>query len=201
MSKTATSETDDNREQEDSWSLFITILLIISIALSALFILSIVVSIFISVSTVGWWPLVKGWTANPAIKWMIALSFLSFGVVLFQIKSNYPRVFMILETIFAITLAWVALGESDANRLTVSLAILATAFATADIFKGLKSSGETKTKKDPFEPRFGFDLNSIRVYQGEKLVCTIPKGIAGAAYKIDLEKLEQRIKDLEDRTG
>lgn len=197
MSKTATVEADNNSKAQTGPTRFVTVVLIISIVLSVLFILGIVGSIVISLGTVGWWPLVQGWTTNPAIKWVIALSFLSFGVVLFQIKSHHPRVFMCLEILFAITLAWVALGELDASRLTVSLAIVATAFATADIFKGLQSNSRTGS----LEPRFGFDLDNIRVYQGKELVCTIPKGIAKAAYKIDLDKLDQRIKALEGRDG
>jgi hypothetical protein len=188
MSKIAASEADDATGKQGAPAPFIATLLVISIVLSVLFILGILGSVFISLGAVGWWPLVKSWAANPAVKWVIALSFLSFGVVLFHIKSNHPRIFMFLEIVFAITLAWVALGESDASRLTVGLAIAATAFATADIFRGLQPDRGA----DSLEPRFGFDLNNIRVYQRVKLVCTIPKGIGGAAYKIELKTLEQR---------
>ncbi|WP_321528603.1 hypothetical protein [Sedimenticola selenatireducens] len=201
MSKTETSEADSDPKTTQSSALLITILLVISIVLSVLLIAFTVGSILLSAGTVGLWPLVKDWVANPIIKLGIALSFLSFGVVLFHIKSRYPRFFIFLEFVFAVTLAWVALGESDASRLTVSLAIAATAFATADIVKGLQSLGGSSTETTSFNPSFGFDRNNIRVYQGEKLICTIPKGINNAAYKIDLEKLQQRIKVLEDRPG
>ncbi|WP_029133513.1 hypothetical protein [Sedimenticola selenatireducens] len=201
MSKTETSEADSDPKTPQSSALLITILLVISIVLSLLFIAFAVGSILLSAGTVGLWPLVKDWVENPIIKLGIALSFLSFGVVLFHIKSGYPRFFIFLEIVFAVTLAWVALGESDASRLTVSLAIAATAFATADIVKGLQSLGGSSTETTSFNPSFGFDRNNIRVYQGEKLICTIPKGINNAAYKIDLEKLQQRIKVLEDRPG
>ena len=201
MSKTETSEADSDPKTLQSSALLITILLVISIVLSVLLIAFTVGSILLSAGTVGLWPLVKDWVENPIIKLGIALSFLSFGVVLFHIKSRYPRFFIFLEIVFAVTLAWVALGESDASRLTVSLAIAATAFATADIVKGLQSLGGSSTETTSFNPSFGFDRNNIRVYQGEKLICTIPKGINNAAYKIDLEKLEQRIKVLEDRPG
>ncbi|MBZ0098576.1 MAG: hypothetical protein K8F30_05805 [Taibaiella sp.] len=201
MSNTETSEADSNPKTPQSSALLITILLVISIVLSVLLIAFAVGSILLSAGTVGLWPLVKDWVTNPIIKLGIALSFLSFGVVLFHIKSHYQRFFMFLEIVFAVTLAWVALGESDASRLTVSLAIAATAFATADIVKGLQSLGNSSTETTSFNPSFGFDRNNIRVYQGEKLICTIPKGISNAAYKIDLEKLERRIKVLEDRPG
>lgn len=201
MSTTETSEENSNPKTEQSSTLLITIILVISIVLSLLFIAVVMGSILLSAGTVGLWPLVKDWVANPITKLAIALSFLSFGVVLFHIKSNYPRFFIFLEIVFAVTLAWVALGESDASRLTVSLAIAATAFTTADIVRGLQSLVSSNTETESFKPSLGIDRNNIRVYQGDKLICTIPKGIGDAVYKIDLEKLERRIKTLEDRPG
>lgn len=201
MPKTETSEEDSNPDTQQSSTLLVATILVISIVLSLLFIAVVIGSILLSAGTVGLWPLVKDWVANPIIKLAIALSFLSFGVVLFHIKSNYPRFFIFLEIVFAVTLAWVALGESDASRLTVSLAVAATAFTTADIVRGLQALGSSATATQSFEPSFGFDLNNIRVYQGKKLICTIPKGIGDAVYKIDLEKLEHRIRALEGRPG
>lgn len=185
---------DELAERQRGSGIIVALLIVIFLAVLTFFVL-IASSALGVVVTIGFWPVVQPLLDSPLLRIALTLSLFTIGIGFYLFRKNKPRLFAAVEILFAFALAWVALGEPASNRLAIVLAFMASSFIFASAIQLWIQSRPVADNS----PRISVGRNQIQVYRGGELLARLPTNLNGVAYKTDVNKLVDRIEQLEQR--
>jgi hypothetical protein len=144
---------------------------------------------------VAFWPRVqRAFEQYPGLRIAIASACAFTGLAFFFMRRRAPRVYGAFEIVFAVTLAWVALANKTAERLTIGTAILGSVYVAV---RGAALISDSRHKAASNQITVNDWRDHIVFTRGETTIARIPNDLSNVAYKLDIDRLAERIKILE----
>jgi hypothetical protein len=180
---------------------FAAVILLIAMFAAAAGIALLIASVILTPAPAGFVmlpPRARAWLLGHSYaRLLLALSLIPTGIALHAFRRGWPQLYALIEFLFGTTLAWIAFGNVQADRLTATVAILGASYV---IVRALNLLADTWPKASPEQTEVLVTNTAIQIRKGDELLAEIPKDLSGIVYKINLDQALDRITRLEAGT-